>query len=139
MGRRRAHPLFRNEDGQAMVELAFVLPIMVLLVFGALEVGRVFNAWIIVTQASREGARVAAAQCTIVPTCDTDVDNRIIGSLSGLNSTVARYTVTNGPYTPGNPVTVRVEYDVPLVTPLISAFFPGNPFTVSGETTMRLE
>ena len=121
-----------------MVELAIVLPVVVLLVFGMLEIGRVLNSWVIVTQAAREGARTAAVQCARDPACATVVDGRVDGSMPDSMVATARHTLSAGPYLAGQPVTVRVEYDVPLVTPLISAFFPGGA-TVASETTMRLE
>lgn len=121
-----------------MVELALILPALTLLVFGALEIGRVLNAWVIVTGAAREGARVAAVRCATDPACSTAVNTRIDGALAGLDAAQATRTLSAGPYAPGDAVTVRVEYSVPLVTPLISAFFPGGA-TVTGETTMRLE
>ena len=128
-----------EEKGQSTVEFALILPMLVLLVFGALEIGRVMNAWLIVTQASREGARVAAISCSSDTGCLTQVLTRVDGSLSGLNSASARTTLLGSPYVSGNAVTVQVQYDIPLITPLIGAFFPANPFTVSGSTTMRLE
>lgn len=44
--------------GQSLVEFALALPLLVLVVFGVLELGRVFFAFIAITNASREGARV---------------------------------------------------------------------------------
>jgi Flp pilus assembly protein TadG len=44
--------------GQSLVEFALVLPLLVMVVFGVLELGRVFFAYIAITNASREGARV---------------------------------------------------------------------------------
>jgi Flp pilus assembly protein TadG len=47
----------RNEDGAAAVEMALVLPILLLLVFGIIEFGFIFNRYISVTHAAREGVR----------------------------------------------------------------------------------
>ena len=44
--------------GQGLVEFALLLPILVLIVFGVLELGRAFFAFIAITNAAREGARV---------------------------------------------------------------------------------
>ena len=43
-----------------MVEVALVLPILVLLLFGIIEFGRGYNAKVELTSAVREGARTAA-------------------------------------------------------------------------------
>jgi Flp pilus assembly protein TadG len=50
----------RDERGAALVELAFVLPILVLFVFGIVELGRAYSARIELTAAVREGARAVA-------------------------------------------------------------------------------
>jgi Flp pilus assembly protein TadG len=48
-----------RERGQALVELALIAPIFLLLVLGAIEFGAAFQARITLTNAAREGARLA--------------------------------------------------------------------------------
>lgn len=48
----------RAEGGAAAVEMALVLPILFLLVFGIIEFGFIFNRWISVVHAAREGVRL---------------------------------------------------------------------------------
>lgn len=50
----------RRERGAAAVEMALVLPILISLVFGIIDFSRIFNAEIQLSQAAREGARLAA-------------------------------------------------------------------------------
>jgi Flp pilus assembly protein TadG len=50
----------RREQGQAVVEMALVLPLLCLLVFGIVEFGRAFNYWIDTTHLANEAARFAA-------------------------------------------------------------------------------
>lgn len=49
-----------SERGAAAVELALVLPILILLLFGIIEFGRAYNAKVTLTHAAREGARALA-------------------------------------------------------------------------------
>jgi Flp pilus assembly protein TadG len=49
----------RRDDGAALIEAAFTLPIMLLVCIGILEFGRAYQTWQVITNASREGARVA--------------------------------------------------------------------------------
>jgi Flp pilus assembly protein TadG len=50
----------RNRSiGQALVELALALPVIVLLVFGLVDLGRAVYAWTAISNAAREGARLA--------------------------------------------------------------------------------
>ncbi len=43
-------------SGQGLVEFAIILPVLVLLIMGALDLGRLFQMYIVVTNAAREGA-----------------------------------------------------------------------------------
>jgi hypothetical protein len=56
--RRRSVP-WRSESGQAMVEFALVIPIVLLILFGIAYFGIALNDWIDETQITSEGARLA--------------------------------------------------------------------------------
>src|SRR6266478_6375576 len=49
-----------DEQGQTMVEFAVVLPILVVLLFGIVQFGILFNNYVTLTDAARAGARAAA-------------------------------------------------------------------------------
>ncbi len=50
----------RTDRGAAAVEMAIVLPLLTALVFGIIDFARIFNAEIQLSQAAREGVRLAA-------------------------------------------------------------------------------
>jgi len=50
----------RSQRGSNLVEMAIVLPLLLLLLAGVVDIGRMFNNYIIVANAAREGARLAA-------------------------------------------------------------------------------
>ena len=54
-------PLRRSDrqSGQEAVEFAILLPVLILIVFGVLDLGRAFHAAIVITNAARVGARYA--------------------------------------------------------------------------------
>lgn len=54
-------PVYAPRAGAAAVEMAFALPLMLLLLVGTWEVGRMVEAQQVVSNAAREGARQAAA------------------------------------------------------------------------------
>ena len=56
----RHRPHSAGEAGQGIAEFALVFPIIVLLLFGALDIGRAVYAYNTIGNAAREGARVAA-------------------------------------------------------------------------------
>ena len=47
----------KSEQGQELVEFALVLPLLLLILFGAVDLGRVFHAQITIANAARVGAR----------------------------------------------------------------------------------
>jgi hypothetical protein len=52
-----AQPRAKYSAGQELVEFALVLPLLLLVVFGAVDLGRLFHAYITISNAAREGAR----------------------------------------------------------------------------------
>jgi hypothetical protein len=51
----------RDDRGQAVTELALILPLLVVLVFGVVELATAINTAMTIAAATREGARVAGA------------------------------------------------------------------------------
>ena len=51
--------LRRDQRGAALLEMAFTLPLLLLISVGIFEFGRAFEVWQVLTNAAREGARVA--------------------------------------------------------------------------------
>jgi Flp pilus assembly protein TadG len=49
----------RDDRGTALIEMAFTLPLLLLVSVGIIEFGRAFQTWQILTNAAREGARAA--------------------------------------------------------------------------------
>ena len=122
----------RSERGQTMVETAMVLPILLILIFGMIDFGRAFNAWITVTNAAREGARVAATRQDA-----TAINARIDAAMGSLDYPSPVLTNVGG--TSGSAVSVTVETTVDIMTPLIGDIIGGGSVTLSETTTMRLE
>src|SRR5262252_3920865 len=62
-----------SESGQALLEVAMTLPLLLLVSVSIFEFGRAYQTWQVVTNAAREGARVA-----ILPNATTgDVQSRV--------------------------------------------------------------
>jgi Flp pilus assembly protein TadG len=124
----------RDERGATLVEFALVSTMLLLLVMGIIEFGRVLNTYIIVTNGAREGARLAALGR---PT--GEIRTRVLASVPGLTGSLVSVTTTNAQGTPGSQVTVRVDYPVTLVVPIIANLMPANPLPVTSSVVMRLE
>jgi len=127
--------LSKREHGQAIVEMALILPLLLLLLFGVIEMGRIGYAYITVSNAARAGGRVATIGAT-----DSEINSSIQNAATSLDqgSLTIDITPTQGLRLSGQGVTVEVAYPVQLVIPLISNIIP-NPVIVSANITMRME
>ena len=84
---------YRSEKGAALLEAAITIPVILLISVGIFEFGRAYQTWQVLTNAAREGARIAV----INGTTDADVTARVraymqAGSLP--NYATATVTVT---------------------------------------------
>jgi hypothetical protein len=127
--------IFKNQRGQAMVEMALILPILLLLILGMIEFGRIYASDLMINNAAREGARAASLGAP-----DEDIIIIIKDRCTFLDPTQLVIDVTPLPLEriSGNPVNIDVEYPVAINTPIISAI-TGNPVQISARVTMRVE
>ena len=101
-----------SQRGQALVEFALMMPMALVLIMAIWEFGRGWNAYQVLTDAAREGARVSAvANANPAMTSDT-VYNTINTRLfrAGLDSTWETASVTNFQSAIGDPTTVSISY-----------------------------
>jgi Flp pilus assembly protein TadG len=109
-----------------MVELAIIMPLLLMLIFGIIEFGRGFNAQLAVTHAAREGVREYAI------TQDAGAGTAVaIAAASTLDSGSIGITLTACNY--GDPTTMTVTYPFQVSIP----FFTSSPIVLSGEGVMR--
>lgn len=132
---RQVGKLIRDKRGQALVELALVLPLLIILLMGTMEFGRIFHSYLLITNASREGARAGITSQT-----DSEIITKVKDVAATLNLTDAQITITpnQSARTRGVPLTVKVNYSVNLITPILDTIVP-NPFPLSATTIMRME
>jgi Flp pilus assembly protein TadG len=133
----RMRKLVKSQKGQSMVELALILPVIILLLFGILEFGRIFYSYIVITNAAREGARIGA-----VGSPNSVIIQRIREAAplpyADTNLSITKLEPHEEARVSGLPLTVEVKYEIDLVTPIFSAILP-NPVTLKSSATMRLE
>jgi Flp pilus assembly protein TadG len=139
----------RRDDrsrGQSLVELALVTPILLLLLLGAVDLGRLFYAQITVTNAAREGAMVAALTPTSFAAgaaCDT-ATNAVTcaatregqgGFVSVAPADVAMACTPSCTKTYGTTITVTVTGHFQLLTPIMWVFTGGPNVTFDRSAT----
>lgn len=131
---------WRRSDGAAAVELALVMPVLLMVVLGIVDFGRALFTLNNLTSAVREGARFAAVQS--LPMNQDDVKAKVaayfnnvkvggtaLNASTGVNVTVDASTVTVG----------IAGYAFEPITPL-AKFVPGvGAVSMSPVATFRLE
>lgn len=128
--------LREGERGQALVEMALVLPLFLLLLFGVIEMGRIGHAYISVNNAAGAGGRMAT-----IGGLNGDIETAVENAAPSLGLTSQNIIITPTDYLQrysGQGVTVLVTYPVQLIIPLISNVIP-NPVVVRSKVIMRLE
>jgi Flp pilus assembly protein TadG len=119
-----------RDGGQATVELALLLPVVVILLLVVLQVGLVARDVVLVTHASREGARAAAT--------DPHPGAAQEAALASSGLDPARLqVVVHGDRDPGSRVRVEVTYRAETSVPLIGTLLPDR--TIRSTATMRVE
>ncbi len=136
----------RRARGQSIVELALVLPVLLLLVLAAVDLGRIFFARIAVANAAREGAYEAAYRGTYVSNSGCSDSNSVMcavlneaqTSLTIAPADVAWSCNNAGGCAPGgfgDRVTIKVSGHFELLTPILAVFFGGTDIAFSSSAS----
>ncbi len=116
---KRNSALARRERGDAIVEFVLVLPILVMMLFGILEIGRVLDAWIVVQNAAREGARSGAlASASAAPTTARQTATDYLETAFSARTDIDRTNIAQA-LVSSDAVTVTAEADVHIYTPFM--------------------
>jgi Flp pilus assembly protein TadG len=121
--RRPAHNSWsrlQSANGQAFVEFALVLPLLVMLVMGIAQFGLAFHNYLAITDATRVGARAAAVKRTAGACTAARTAIQSTVSPKQWSTVSSRITCTAGPNV-GDPVTVTVKYPYSIGLPGFSA------------------
>lgn len=119
-----------RERGQATVEVALALPLVVVVLLTVVQLGLVARSQILVTHAAREAARQAAV--------DPNPSAAVAAARRTPGLQPERVTVEVGPRGPvGSLVTVTVVYRAPTEVPLVGVLV-GEP-ELKASVTMRVE
>lgn len=128
-----------GDAGQALVEIAIALPILLALLVGIFEFARAYNVQQVITNAAREGAREG-----VLPSKgQADAEARTNARLSDANIVSATVTyVCSGGCTTGDEVrvTVTVPYTFVFIGPVLSLFASGDndPGTINLSSTAAM-
>ena len=138
-----------SERGAALLEVALTLPLLLLVATGIFEFGRAYQTWQILTNAAREGARVA-----VLPGVDDDaVEERVeeylaaglIPNADAADVTIDRDTESDIGDDTASASSVQVEYPFTFIVLqgiaelVVEGSMTGEPLMMTSTATMRNE
>jgi Flp pilus assembly protein TadG len=130
----------RKRQGAAAVEFAIVAPLFFLLVLGMIEIGRMVMVQQIITNASREGARIAILDGTT----GQEVKDKVKSYTAPANIILHDTDITVNPTEPtaakyGEPVTVTVSIEASRIQWIPRPRFAESNKKLEASTVMRRE
>jgi Flp pilus assembly protein TadG len=127
-----------RDRGAVAVEFALLLPVLLLLVFGLVDFGRALNAQITLTQAAREGVRLAALG-------QPNVISRTQAAATGLSPVTVTVTSCAAGAGLGVNAVVQTSYSFSFITPvgaiarLLGGAGFGSSITLTAQGVMPCE
>jgi Flp pilus assembly protein TadG len=139
----------KSESGQAIIEMAVILPVAITLLIGIAEIGRYANESILVSHAARAGVQYAA-QNRVTASSNTQIIQAAMNdapSLTTMTVTPSHYctcadgtsSTCTGTDCSGSRIIEYVKVDTQVGMPSLFSY-PGFPksFAVKGEKIMRV-
>ena len=117
----------KKERGQSLLEFALVLPVLLVVLAGVLDLGRLYFAYVAVTDAAGEGATYAAMY-------PDDTDGIVARAQDATGELVEIDENLVSVYTPSGlsqAIAVDVSYEFALVTPMVNAILPDGTLTLN--------
>lgn len=136
-GAAHARRLLRDERGNALIEAALTIPVVLAVAFGVVMVGRVVHAQIAVQSAVREASRTLAVAASAEEGMSAARANAIaVATGNGLATDRLQLTIDAGTFARGGTVRAEASYSVALGDlPLLGAV----EVTVSSTNEQRIE
>ena len=118
----------RPGRGQNVIEFALIAPILIMLAFGIIDVGRMFYSWISLENSAREAARYLASHPTDTASAVAIANDEAAGA--GVGALV----VSIPPFGAAGPIRVTVTGDFSFITGDVLGI--GDTLLVVGSASM---
>ena len=135
----------RNQRGAALLETAVTLPLVLLVSVSIFEFGRAYQTWQVLTNAAREGARVAVLETYTDAQVTSTVRNYLTGGRLTNAASASITVVRNVPFgvTTASRITVNYPFQFMVLSP-VARLVRGNstvgaPLTMQSSALMRNE
>jgi hypothetical protein len=140
---RRQRRAPRSLLGQSLVEFALLLPLLLLLLLGAIDFGRVFFGWVAVNNAARVGADYAATQPDACALSITSQQDRYAELISQSGATNCDLDLSDPTFPDGRDVgdraRVSLSCEFELITAVMAQVFGGDStLTITANATFPI-
>lgn len=129
--------IIKKEDGQAIVELAISLPILIMILCAIIDFGWLFMNQNSIDYASREGARYAIVNSSSKSAIEAHI--RAIAPENIATTAEINITFTNVSNPRLGDVVIEISDDVAILTPIVGVFVQGETMNLSSSCTMKVE
>lgn len=129
-----------NENGQAVIELAITIPVLILILCAIIDFGWVFTNKMFITYSSREGARFGTVNALETDSVNL-IKNKIKNTAPSFIKDKLNITVTyTQPYDiRAGDVKVKITCKINALTPLTGIFVKDQEIPLEAECVMKIE
>ena len=127
-----------SQKGQSLVELALSITLIMFMLLATIDFGFAFLHWITIRDAAQEGAMYGSLHPGVA--CETVLKNWVRGASTSPVVNIStlpnsQITVTRSGTTPGETITVNVDYYYHILTPMVSVISGTGDITLSSSIT----
>jgi Flp pilus assembly protein TadG len=140
---------WRSQKGAALLETAITMPLLLLVAVGIFEFGRAYQTWQVLTNAAREGARIAVLPDPTPGRAEQRVREYMqtgqlpMWNAAAVNVNRASSITVNGAQASASVVTVDYPFNFMVLGPVARLVTPqttlGNALTMRARAVMRNE
>ncbi|MBO8157828.1 MAG: pilus assembly protein [Bacillaceae bacterium] len=127
--------MIKGEKGQSLVEMALLIPVLILILVAIIDFGRVLYSYSHLHMATQETVRLGGLGRSDAEMVGFARDYIHIGDPSQLQVVI---TPVDENRESGDYVTVTLSYPLELNTPILSSFLP-SPVNIETSSTIRVE
>ncbi len=140
-----AQPPARHERGQSLVEFAIMVPVLLILLMGVVDLGRAYYTYLALRDAAAEGANFGAVYPHCVSSADCPNPNNIVhrvrqsapaGGLVNWSDAIISPVVPSP--TPGQSLTVTVSFTYTIITPVANVIIGSQTMPLTARSIFTI-
>lgn len=125
----------KDERGQSLVETALILPVLIIILLGIIDFGRIMYSYAHLHMAAQETVRMGGLGKNDTEIVTFAKDYVTLNPIDQLRINISPGDASRDS---GDYVTVKLEYPFQFFTPFVSSLFPSS-LSIKAESTIRVE